>query len=217
MKSKKLIDAMENVNEEYIDEAVSNASYARKPKILVLAACLTLVLVCAAVAYGVASNPNVNPEKTDGSQLSLSSETEGETTSETELRTTNNNEITESVTAKVTELQGIGNKMQSMAQRVVYEGNDYIICGSAGEGEILKKCGLPETLTAECAGKGICEIKTADGIVWTPDTDTVIYESEAAMYEYALYPTKNVYILYLDGTYYAAIRYDNGYCSVYDN
>lgn len=217
MKSKKLLDAFENVNEEYIEEAESNASYGRKPKIFALAACLTLVLVCVAVAYGIDSNPSVNPEKTDDCQFFVPSETESEPTSETEFQTMNNNEITESVTTKVTESQGVGNKMQSMAQRVVYEGDDYIICGSAGEGEILKKCGLPEMITAECAGKGICEIKTADGIVWTPDTDTVIYESEAAMYEYALYPTKNVYILYLDGTYYAAIRYDNGYCSVYDD
>lgn len=99
----------------------------------------------------------------------------------------------------------------AVAPTVVFNGENYIICGSAGEGEILKKVGLPEDLTADCAGRHIAYIYTDGDYLYLP-TDK---KTDIEMFEYAAKPNKNVYILLIDGTYYAAVlRDESGYRSI---
>ena len=99
----------------------------------------------------------------------------------------------------------------AVAPTVVFNGENYIICGSAGEGEILKKVGLPEDLTADCAGRHIAYIYTDGDYLYLP-TDK---KTDIEMFEYAAKPNKNVYILLIDGTYYAAVLRDkSGYRSI---
>lgn len=234
MKSKKLIDALENVNEEYIEEAQMNNTKKKKPKILILAACLALVLVCGAAAYGFSDKPDAEPENTEGSFLKTnvakSEDEAAEKNANTEKTTARTDKRRDDDTAaakdKETTDKKNTNKMQSIAPRVLYNDSEYIICGVAGEGEILTRCGLDEPIDESYAGDRICTLETEDGTVWTVVEDegaTVVYEYSpsnkraAVLYEYSPQPNGNVYILLLDGTYYAAIKYDNGYRSVNDD
>ncbi len=233
MKSKKLIDALENVNEEYIYEARSNTQKRKKPSLIVWAACLALVLACCAAVYRLGDKPKTGTENTEGRFFSTSiSETEEKTAAKnannevtTAKADTRRDDDTAATKDKDTTAKKDTNKMHGIAPRVLYNDSEYIICGVAGEGEILTRCGLDEPIDESYAGEMICTLETEDGTIWTVADDgaTVIYEYSpankraAVLYEYSPQPNENVYILLLDGTYYAAIKYDNGYRSVYDD
>ncbi len=92
------------------------------------------------------------------------------------------------------------------AQTVTYNGFEYYICGDEGEAAILKECGLPEDLTAELAGEPIGYLSGGENnryIVSDKKTDI-------RMFEYAPQPNENIYIVEIDGDYYAAIKHTNG-------
>ncbi len=88
---------------------------------------------------------------------------------------------------------------------ITYNGQKYAVVGAEGEASILKKCGLPEELTADLAGDLLGHL--IDG-----ESGYVITDVAAAnkLFVYAPQPNENVYILLIDGKYFAAIKWENG-------
>ena len=89
------------------------------------------------------------------------------------------------------------------APQISYNGAVYFICGG-GEGTILKKCGLPYEITSDLAGDFIGYLdkgRTSTYQLTELDTGTKLFE-------YGPGPNENVYIVLIDGRYYAAIRND---------
>ena len=95
-------------------------------------------------------------------------------------------------------------------ETVTYNGAVYAVCGS-GEAAILEKCGLPTSLSEALAGNYLGELQREA----ESEYNYVIGDTQAGsmkIYEYAPAPNENVYILCIDGEYYAAIRKDaDGY------
>ncbi|MDO4380410.1 MAG: hypothetical protein Q4D20_06010 [Clostridia bacterium] len=97
-----------------------------------------------------------------------------------------------------------------VAQTVKFNGETYFVCGS-GEAEILKECGLPQTLDSSLAGKHVSYLRFEES------RNEFVFQNEekgsaGELFEYAKKPNKNVYIIALGEKYYAAIRHDeNGY------
>lgn len=89
---------------------------------------------------------------------------------------------------------------------VLYNGSQYGICGSKGEGQILKKCGLPSILDETIAGEFIGYLKKSGNQYVIAD-----HEQPVKMYQYAPSPNDEVYIVQIDGTFYAAILWDEGF------
>ncbi len=94
------------------------------------------------------------------------------------------------------------------AQKLYYNGNEYWICGAGdtGEGSVLEACGLPEELTADLCGEFIGFLESTGNNTY----EVIVTETDMLMYEYDPQETENVYIVEVDGAYYAAIRRGDG-------
>ena len=95
-------------------------------------------------------------------------------------------------------------------ETVTYNGAVYAVCGS-GEAAILEGCGLPAELSEDLAGDYLGELQRRT----ENEYNYVIGDDKGGrvqLYEYAPIPNDNVYILCINGEYYAAIRKDvDGY------
>lgn len=219
MKSRKLLDALENVNDEYIEAAAPSGvkKRPRRPVWIVAAACLALLLIGSAVGHRMKSLPAepMTDETTGASNTAAVPDTDSlSTVGELPIAT---KPVTPATTKDADEptqvhLPNIPDEpAYAVAPTVIFNGQDYIICGSAGEAEILKKVGLPEDLTVDCAGRHVAYIYNDGDYLYLP-TDK---KTDIEMFEYAAKPNKNVYILLIDGTYYAAVlRDESGYRSI---
>lgn len=98
-------------------------------------------------------------------------------------------------------------------ETVTYNGAVYVVCGP-GEAAILEKCGLPTNISEDLAGNYLGELQRESESEYNyavGDTSG----GNMKIYEYAPVPNENVYILCIDGEYYAAIRKDaDGYYGV---
>ena len=223
MKSRKLLDALENVKDEYIEAAAPSdvKKRPRRPMWIAVAACLALLLIGSAVGHRLNSLP-AEPvtDETAGASNTAAVPDTGASSAVTEpdselpiaTRTVTPTSTKDAGEPTQVHLPNITDEpAHAVAPTVVFNGKDYIICGSAGEGEILKKVGLPENLTADCAGRHVAYIYTDGDYLYLP-TDK---KTDIEMFEYAAKPNKNVYILLIDGTYYAAVlRDESGYRSI---
>ncbi len=100
------------------------------------------------------------------------------------------------------------------AVSVIYNDAEYIVCGE-GEAEILKECGLPVEITENLAGEHLGYFKRSEKDTYYADGNKG--NDSAELFEYAPQPNENVYILCIDGAYYAAIRRDSeGYHGLTD-
>lgn len=155
MNSKRFTEAMSEIDNKYVDEAVG---YKKKAKMLhwvkwgAMAACLCLVVVGAFIA------PN------------------------------------------------LGDGALDYVETVIYNNAEYVVCGE-GETHILKECGLPTEITEALAGKHIGYLEQTEKNTFVVTDD--LGDSKVELFEYAPQPNENVYILCVDGEYYAAIRKDD--------
>ena len=219
MKSRKLLDALENVNDEYIEAAAPRGAKKRprRPVWIAAAACVALLLIGSAVGHRLKSLPAepVTDATTVAGNIAAVPDTDSlSTVGELPIATKPVTPASTKYAGEPTQVH-LPNKpdepAHAVAPTVVFNGENYIICGSAGEGEILKKVGLPENLTADCAGRHVTYIYTDGDYLYLP-TDK---KTDIEMFEYAAKPNKNVYILLIDGTYYAAVlRDESGYRSI---
>lgn len=218
MKSRKLLDALENVNDEYIEAAAPRGAKKRPRRpVWIAAACVALLLIGSAVGHRLKSLPAepVTDATTVAGNIAAVPDTDSlSTVGELPIATKPVTPASTKYAGEPTQVH-LPNKpdepAHAVAPTVVFNGENYIICGSAGEGEILKKVGLPENLTADCAGRHVTYIYTDGDYLYLP-TDK---KTDIEMFEYAAKPNKNVYILLIDGTYYAAVlRDESGYRSI---
>ena len=106
-------------------------------------------------------------------------------------------------------------KSRAYAQTVIYNNAEYVVCGE-GEGNILKECGLPAEITKDLAGEHIGYLVQAEKSTYYVEEN--LENSETELLEYAPQPNSNVYIVRMNGRYYAAIRRDaQGYHGLTDN
>ena len=112
------------------------------------------------------------------------------------------------VSVAVIGLQNHNKKSTGYAPTVLIGNAQYVICGDEGEAEILKNCGLPAKLTVDLVGKFVSYLDY-DGEHYYTLTEN---ETEIPMFEYKPQPNTNVYIVRIDGKYFAAVKYDgDGY------
>ena len=111
------------------------------------------------------------------------------------------------VSVAVVGLQNHNKKSTGYAPTVLIGNTQYVICGDEGEAEILKSCGLPAKLTADLVGNFVSYLEY-DGEQYYKLTEN---ETEFSMFEYKPQPNTNVYIVRIDGKYFAAVKYDDGY------
>lgn len=105
-------------------------------------------------------------------------------------------------------LQNHNKKSTGYVPTVLIGNAQYVICGDEGEAEILKSCGLPVKLTADLVGKFVSYLEYDGGHYYTLTKN----ETEIPMFEYKPQPNTNVYIVRIDGKYFAAVKYDgDGY------
>lgn len=95
---------------------------------------------------------------------------------------------------------------QDYAQTVIYNDTKYVVCG-LGEADILKECGLPSKITEESAGESLGYLKQTKKNAYCISKDETAGNVE--LFEYAPQPNDNVYIVRIEGSYYAAIRKDS--------
>ena len=91
----------------------------------------------------------------------------------------------------------------AVASQISYNGATYFICGG-GEAMILKKCGLPDEITRDLAGDFIGYLDKGRTSVY----QLTEHDTGTKLFEYGPDPNENVYIVLIDGRYYAAIRKD---------
>lgn len=112
------------------------------------------------------------------------------------------------VSVAVIGLQNHNKKSTSYAPTVLIGNTQYVICGDEGEAEILKNCGLPAKLTADLVGKFASYLEY-DGKHYYTLTEN---KTEFSIFEYKPQPNTNVYIVRINGKYFAAVKYDgDGY------
>ncbi len=111
------------------------------------------------------------------------------------------------VSVAVVGLQNHNKKSTGYAPTVLIRNTQYVICGDDGEAEILQSCGLPAKLTADLVGNFVSYLEY-DGEQYYKLTEN---ETEFSMFEYKPQPNTNVYIVRIDGKYFAAVKYDDGY------
>lgn len=105
-------------------------------------------------------------------------------------------------------LQNHNKKSTGYAPTVLIGNTQYVICGDEGEAEILKNCDLPAKLTADLVGKFVSYLDYDGEHNYTLTEN----ETEISMFEYKPQPNTNVYIVRIDGKYFAAVKYDgDGY------
>lgn len=112
------------------------------------------------------------------------------------------------VSVAVIGLQNHNKKSTGYAPTVLIGNTQYVICGDEGEAEILKNCGLHAKLTADLVGKFASYLEY-DGEHYYTLTEN---GTEFSIFEYKPQPNTNVYIVRIDGKYFAAVKYDgDGY------
>lgn len=162
MNAKKFSNALENINEKYVDEAIT---YEKKADGFLWIKCVSAAAACFCIVF-------------IGAFL----------------------------------FQYFGNKQFEIPQKVIFNDNEYIVCGSRGEATILANANLPSNITEQHAGKRITYLSVKNNIFTFCDQKT-----EYELYEYAPFPNDNVYIILIDGEYYAAIRHNSdGYHGIED-
>ena len=95
---------------------------------------------------------------------------------------------------------------QDYAETVIYNGAEYAVCGT-GEARILEDCGLPTEITKDLAGEHLGYLEQAEKNAY--HISEAATDGDVELFEYAPQPNDNVYILCIDGKYYAAIRRDS--------
>lgn len=112
------------------------------------------------------------------------------------------------VSVAVIGLQNHNKKSMCYVPAVLIGNAQYVICGDEGEAEILKNCGLPAKLTADLVGNFVSYLEYDGEHNYTLTEN----ETEFSMFEYKPQPNTNVYIVRIDGKYFAAVKYDgDGY------
>lgn len=100
---------------------------------------------------------------------------------------------------------------QDFACTVIYNDVIYYVCGE-GEISIIESCGLPG-ITKDMVGEHLGYLEKGEKNSYHISEKKNVYE----IFEYAPHPNDNIYILCLDGKYYAAIRHDEfGYHGIND-
>lgn len=110
------------------------------------------------------------------------------------------------VSVAVKGLQNHNKKSTGYAQTVLIGNTQYVICGDEGEAEILKNCGLPAKLTADLVGNFVSYLEYDGEHNYTLAEN----ETEISMFEYKPQPNTNVYIVRIDGKYFASVKYYGG-------
>ena len=100
----------------------------------------------------------------------------------------------------------LDNDAWDYAETVIYNNAKYVICGE-GEVSILKECGLPAVITEDLAGKHLAFLEQAEKNTYHISVSTD--DANVTLFEYAPQPNENVYIVCIDGKYFAAIRKDS--------
>ena len=108
------------------------------------------------------------------------------------------------VSVAVIGLQNHNKKSTGYVPTVLIEDTQYVICGDEGEAEILKNCGLPAKLTADLVGNFVSYLEYDGEHCYTLTEN----ETEFSMFEYKPQPNTNVYIVRIDGKYFAAVKYE---------
>lgn len=112
------------------------------------------------------------------------------------------------VSVAVIGLQNHNKKSTCYVPTVLIGNTQYVICGDEGEAEILKNCGLPAKLTADLVGNFVSYLEYD----WEHNYTLTENETEIPMFEYKPQTNTNVYIVRIDGKYFAAVKYyGNGY------
>lgn len=103
---------------------------------------------------------------------------------------------------------------QDYVETVIYNGAEYVVCGT-GEANILEDCGLPTEITKDLVGEHLGYLDQAEKNTYHISEGAI--DGNIELFEYAPQPNDNVYILCVDGEYYAAIRSDSdGYHGLSD-
>lgn len=110
------------------------------------------------------------------------------------------------VSVAVVGLQNHNKKSTGYAPTVLIGNTQYVICGDEGEAEILKSCGLPAKLTADLVGNFVSYLEYDGEHNYTLAEN----ETEISMFEYKPQPNTNVYIVRIDGKYFASVKYYGG-------
>lgn len=110
------------------------------------------------------------------------------------------------VSVAVVGLQNHNKKSTGYAPTVLIGNTQYVICGDEGEAEILKNCGLPAKLTADLVGNFVSYLEYDGEHNYTLAEN----ETEISMFEYKPQPNTNVYIVRIDGKYFASVKYYGG-------
>ncbi len=110
------------------------------------------------------------------------------------------------VSVAVIGLQNHNKKSKCFVPTVLIEDTEYVICGDEGEAEILKNCGLPAKLTADLVGNFVSYLEYDGEHNYTLAEN----ETEISMFEYKPQPNTNVYIVRIDGKYFASVKYYGG-------
>lgn len=110
------------------------------------------------------------------------------------------------VSVAVIGLQNHNKKSTCYVPTVLIEDTQYVICGDEGEAEILKNCGLPAKLTADLVGNFVSYLEYDGEHNYTLAEN----ETEISMFEYKPQPNTNVYIVRIDGKYFASVKYYGG-------
>lgn len=110
------------------------------------------------------------------------------------------------VSVAVIGLQNHNKKSTCYVPTVLIGNAQYVICGDEGEAEILKNCGLPAKLTADLVGNFVSYLEYDGEHNYTLAEN----ETEISMFEYKPQPNTNVYIVRIDGKYFASVKYYGG-------
>lgn len=110
------------------------------------------------------------------------------------------------VSAAIVRLQNYNKKSTGYVPTVLIGNTQYVICGDEGEAEILKNCGLPAELTADLVGNFASYLEYDGEHNYTLAEN----ETEISMFEYKPQPNTNVYIVRIDGKYFASVKYYGG-------
>ena len=100
----------------------------------------------------------------------------------------------------------ITDNAQDYVETVFYNGAEYAVCGT-GEVSILEDCGLPTEITKDLAGEHLGYLEQAEKNTYHISEGAT--DGDVELFEYAPQPNENVYIICIDGEYYAAIRRDS--------
>lgn len=103
-------------------------------------------------------------------------------------------------------VQNLGDGALDYVETVIYNNVEYVVCGE-GETNILQECGLPTEITEDLAGEHISYLEQTEKNTLVVADD--LENGKVELFEYAPQPNDNVYVLCVDGEYFAAIRRDS--------